>query len=271
MSLGNSVLLGITSLVGALGLPILRNMGSLGEILPAGDSFTDMLATTAGRIVLLGILVLMVGIVLCGKAGLMKDKELANIKEGVNSEFKLRTGLIIAVISIIVIANLNKNKTENSESSISSTVVVLPQPQNISSNVLFTGNIFWGRYVNDWSMASDLKYAYPFSRLDEFDREQYDAWVSGLECPVVAGVNISSADMDKTLTFNCSPDYLPEASKYFNILTLANNHTDNQGYEGFEETKQHLEENGIQYFGHYDYKATDDVCEIISLIGIILI
>ena len=49
MSLGNSVLLGITSLVGSLGLPILRDVGSLGEILPAGDSFTYMLATTSGR------------------------------------------------------------------------------------------------------------------------------------------------------------------------------------------------------------------------------
>ena len=46
----------------------------------------------------------MVGIVLCGKAGLMKDKELVGTKEGVNTEFKLRTGLIIAVISGILSA-----------------------------------------------------------------------------------------------------------------------------------------------------------------------
>ncbi len=104
MSLGNSVLLGITSLVGSLGLPILRNMGTLGEILPAGDSFTDMLSTTSGQIVLLGIFVLMVGIIFCGKAGLMKDNELANTKEGVNREFKLKTGLIIAVISGVLSA-----------------------------------------------------------------------------------------------------------------------------------------------------------------------
>lgn len=104
MSLGNSVLLGITSLVGALGLPILRNMANLAEVLPAGDSFTGMLATTSGRIILLGILVLMVGIILCGKAGLMKDKELVKSKDGVNSEFKLSKGLIIAVISGILSA-----------------------------------------------------------------------------------------------------------------------------------------------------------------------
>ncbi len=104
MSLGNSVLLGITSLVGSLGLPLLRNVGSMGEVLPAGDSFTDMLSTTSGQIVLVGILVLMIGIVLCGKAGLMKDNDLSDIKEGVNSEFKLTTGLIIAAISGVLSA-----------------------------------------------------------------------------------------------------------------------------------------------------------------------
>ncbi len=104
MSLGNSVLLGITSLVGSLGLPILRNIGNLNNVLPAGDSFTDMLGSTSGRVILFGILVLMAGIVLSGKAGLMKDKDLADAKEGVNSEFKLTKGLIIAFISGILSA-----------------------------------------------------------------------------------------------------------------------------------------------------------------------
>lgn len=140
-----------------------------------------------------------------------------------------------------------------------------PQPKTISSNVLFLGNTYWGRYINDWSMASPLKYQYPFSRLSEFHRDQYDAWISGIECPLVDGVNLTSAEEDETLTFNCSPKYLSEAKKWFTAFTLANNHTDNQGIDGFTETKQQLETAGIQYFGHYDYRATDDACEVISL------
>ena len=143
--------------------------------------------------------------------------------------------------------------------------VIEPQPVSVSSNILFTGNTYWGRYINDWSMASPLKYAYPFSRLNEFNRDSYDAWISGLECPVVAGVNLSSAEEDRTLTFNCSPDYLPEAAKWFTAFSLANNHTDNQGVDGFNETKQQLDKNDIQYFGHYDYNSTNDACEVISL------
>lgn len=140
-----------------------------------------------------------------------------------------------------------------------------PKPQQISSNVLFLGNTFWGRYINDWSMASDLQYAYPFSRLSEFDRDKYDAWISGLECPTASGVNMTSAEMEATLTFNCSPEYLPEAAKWFTAFTLASNHTDNQGAEGFAETREQLDKYGIQYFGHYDPRVSDDICEIISL------
>jgi len=143
--------------------------------------------------------------------------------------------------------------------------IVKSRAKSISSNVLFFGNTYWGRYINDWSTASDLKYAYPFSRLNEFHRENYDAWFSGLECPTASGVHLTSAEEDSTLAFNCSPDYLPEAAKWFTAFTLANNHTDNQGETGFEETRQHLEANGIQYFGHYDYQNVDDACEVISL------
>jgi len=71
--------------------------------------------------------------------------------------------------------------------------------------------------------------------------------------------------MDQTLQFNCSPDYLPNAAKWFTAFTLANNHTDNQTAAGFTETQQQLEKNGIQYFGNYDPTVVDDACEIISL------
>ena len=146
-----------------------------------------------------------------------------------------------------------------------STTKISPQPKSISSNVLFLGNTFWGRYINDWSMASPLKYKYPFSRLSEFNRDQYNAWISGIECPTVAGVHMTSAEMEQALQFNCSPNYLPEVAKWFTAFTLANNHTDNQGVAGFTETQQQLQKNGIQYFGNYDPTVIDDICEIISL------
>ena len=139
------------------------------------------------------------------------------------------------------------------------------RPISIEANTLFVGDIYWGRYVNDWSMASPLKTAYPFSRLNEFNRDAYDAWIGNLECPTVPGFTQSSKQEDATLSFNCSPEYLPEAAKWFTAMSLANNHTDNRGALGFTQTKEQLDKNSIQYFGHYDPAVTDDVCEVVSL------
>ncbi len=148
---------------------------------------------------------------------------------------------------------------------VSQAEVAQPKPVSVKANTLFLGNVYWGRYINDWSMASPLKTAYPFSRLNEFNRESYDAWIAGLECPTVAGFTQTSAEEDTTLSFNCSPEYLPEAAKWFTAFTLANNHTDNREAAGFEETKKQLDKNGIQYFGHYDPYLKEDACEVIAL------
>ena len=173
--------------------------------------------------------------------------------------------LLILSAGVFVYWQRNKPSISDGTAKDNKVTIVTPKPTIVSSNVLFLGNTFWGRYINDWSMNSSLKYSYPFSRLSEFNREQYDAWISGLECPTVAGVNMTSAQQEAALQFNCSPSYLPEAAKWFTAFTLANNHTDNQGEAGFKETQQQLDKNGIQYFGNYDYKSVENACDVIGL------
>lgn len=174
-------------------------------------------------------------------------------------------GTVLVVAAAGVLGWWLMGRNAGSPTAPTQQVKVAPKPIGISSNTLFTGNTFWGRYINDWSMASPLKTAYPFSRLKEFHREKYDAWITGLECPTVAGFTQTSAQEDATLSFNCSPKYLPEFAKWFTVVTMANNHSDNRGVEGFAETREHLEENKVQYFGHYDPEKLSDVCEVISL------
>ena len=140
-----------------------------------------------------------------------------------------------------------------------------PKPSKLESKMLVMGDVYWGRYINDWSMKSDLKYAYPFSRLSEFERENYDAWINDMECPITDNPKVSSAVEDSTLTFDCDPAYLPEAKKWFTAMTLANNHTDNQGDAGLAETRQHLAANDIQYFGTPDPEDYDNLCDVIAL------
>lgn len=170
---------------------------------------------------------------------------------------------IIGVLVVLIVGNAAHSPARQQAHSPNDKPAA--RPVSVSVRTLYFGNAYWGRYMNDWSMASPLKTAYPFSRLNEFHRDQYDAWIAGLECPTVAGFSQTSAQEDATLSFNCSPSYLPEAAKWFTAFTLANNHTDNQGPEGFTETRQHLKENGIQYFGNYDPAVTQDACEVLAI------
>lgn len=184
---------------------------------------------------------------------------------------RITSRIILSLLLVVVVAGAVVAFLSNQSSKVRSPdnqQVVQPEPAkpvSMTANTLFLGDVYWGRYINDWSMASPLKTAYPFSRLGEFDRDSYDAWIANLECPTVAGFTQTSAQEDATLSFNCSPDYLPEATKWFDVVSLANNHTDNRGVAGFTETKQQLDKNTIQYFGHYDPAVAADACEVVAL------
>ena len=135
----------------------------------------------------------------------------------------------------------------------------------LSSRMLFMGDVFWGRSVNKWSQDSDLKYAYPFSGLSTFQRENYDAWIANLECPITTQIR-TPAQQEAGLKFTCLPEYLPEAKKYFDVFSLANNHTDNmQEFDGLATSRKFIEEANMQHFGSFDNRQIQDVCEVVSL------
>jgi len=104
MSLGNSVVLGFCAAFGAIVPSIYYSINpTIGKI-----SFTDMLASSGGQLVLLGVLVCLIGIAICGKAGMMKEGELSEEQQKASvSEFSLVKGLIIAVISGILSSFMN--------------------------------------------------------------------------------------------------------------------------------------------------------------------
>ena len=155
------------------------------------------------------------------------------------------------------------------DSTATSSATQSPPPAPVATvataDLLFLGDTFWGRFVEQESRASDLGTGYPFSRLDAFGRARYDAWIANLECPVVAGLDLPAAEQDRLLSFNCEPDFLDDAAQWFTAVSLANNHTDNQGRDGLAETRRHLEEHGIQHFGDADPRALDHVCNVVSV------
>lgn len=104
VSLGSSIILGLSAVFGALIPSIYYDFN------PAAgkDTFTDMMTSNWGQMVLLGILVCVIGIILCGKAGVMKEKELSD--QGVvdtSVEFKIGLGLFVSIVSGILSACFN--------------------------------------------------------------------------------------------------------------------------------------------------------------------
>jgi len=104
MSLGNSVVLGFCSAFGAIVPSVYYNIVPT----PGKTTFTDMLTSSWGLIVLAGVLVCLTGIYICGRAGMLKERELpSEAKKQSVEEFSLTKGLIVAVTSGILSSCFN--------------------------------------------------------------------------------------------------------------------------------------------------------------------
>ena len=122
VALGSSIMLGLTMVIGSL-LPSIYY-----EFNPQDgkDNIGLMLSSEWGKMVLLGLLVCVIGIIISGKAGVMKDKELqtdAVDPHGVEvkTEYKFGLGLIVAIIGIalgillvIIVEDIIQKRSENS-------------------------------------------------------------------------------------------------------------------------------------------------------------
>lgn len=153
MSLGNSVILGYCSAFGALVPSIYYNFfPSQGKI-----SFSDMLNHQGGQLVLLGVVVCLLGIAICGRAGILKEKELP-IEKKLESvkEFNLIKGLIIATISGILSSFFNFG-IEAGKSMAEAAVVQGFNPL-FQNNVTFVV-ILWGGLTTNfiWSMILNFR------------------------------------------------------------------------------------------------------------------
>jgi L-rhamnose-H+ transport protein len=101
VSLGSSIILGLCSFFGAL-VPSIYYYFNPKD---GKDTIADLFSTSWGQMVMIGLLLCIVGIIICGKAGSMKDKDLSGAKvDASGSEYKITLGLILAVISGVLSA-----------------------------------------------------------------------------------------------------------------------------------------------------------------------
>jgi L-rhamnose-H+ transport protein len=69
------------------------------------DTITDLATSHWGQMVMLGLLICVIGIIICGKAGSMKDRELSGEQKSANNnEFHIGKGLLVAIISGVLSA-----------------------------------------------------------------------------------------------------------------------------------------------------------------------
>lgn len=108
VSLGSSIILGLCMVFGSL-IPSIYY-----DIFPAEgkDTFSTLVGTSWGLTVLLGLAVCVLGIIICGRAGTRKEKEL--MKGGtdphgaaVKTEYRFGLGLAVSIISGVLSACFN--------------------------------------------------------------------------------------------------------------------------------------------------------------------
>jgi L-rhamnose-H+ transport protein len=101
MSLGMSVALGFCSAFGSL-VPAIYYLFKPSQ---GKKNILDMFSETSGQLVLLSILVCLVGIAICGFAGMLKERDLkGNSKNEAVKEFNLIKGIAVATFSGILSA-----------------------------------------------------------------------------------------------------------------------------------------------------------------------
>jgi len=102
VSLGSSIILGLCSVFGAI-IPSIYY-----QFFPkAGkDTISMLFSTTSGQFVLIGLLVCVIGIIICGKAGVIKERDFAKDETVAvnNKDYRFGLGLFVAIVSGILSA-----------------------------------------------------------------------------------------------------------------------------------------------------------------------
>jgi L-rhamnose-H+ transport protein len=138
MSLGNSVLLGFTAAFGAPAI-YYNFHPTEGKI-----TFTDLLSNHWGQIVLVGVLLCLLGIFICGRAGILKERELSEEKKKESvKEFNLMKGLIVCIVAGILSACFNYGIEAGSKMADAASKMWIADNPTATGNFLYRNNVIY--------------------------------------------------------------------------------------------------------------------------------
>jgi L-rhamnose-H+ transport protein len=161
VSLGSTIILGLCAVFGSLVPSVYYNFfPKTGK-----DTFTMMLNSHWGQWVLLGIFVCVIGIIICGKAGTMKEKDLAKNSTAAaeNKDYRFGLGIFVAIVSGILSACFNFGlEAGKSMADTANQIWVAAHPGQ--GNFLFRNNVvyiivLWGGLTTNfiWCMILNAR------------------------------------------------------------------------------------------------------------------
>lgn len=112
---------------------------------------------------------------------------------------------------------------------------------------------------------NDFGYAF---RLISSTLREADLRVVNLEGPITTNKSIANGVGGARFSFTFSPKVTTTLKENFDIVSLANNHTTNFGFEGLEQTKKFLDEAGIGWFGDPNNREGQKLSAIVEKNGI---
>jgi L-rhamnose-H+ transport protein len=164
VSLGSSIILGLCMVFGALIPSIYYDFNPT-----AGkDTFSMMINNDWGKVVLAGLALCVVGIVVCGKAGMMKEKELKTESQDshgatVKTEYKFALGMLVSIISGVLSACFNFGlEAGNSMAQVANDAWIAAHPDEgqflYRNNVIYVV-VLWGGLTTNfiWCMILNAR------------------------------------------------------------------------------------------------------------------
>lgn len=164
VSLGSSIILGLCMVFGALIPSIYYDFNPT-----AGkDTFSMMINNSWGLVVLAGLALCVLGIVVCGKAGMMKEKELKTESRDAHgasgkTEYKFALGMLVSIISGVLSACFNFGlEAGNSMAQVANDAWVAAHPNEgqflYRNNVIYVV-VLWGGLTTNfiWCMILNAR------------------------------------------------------------------------------------------------------------------
>jgi poly-gamma-glutamate synthesis protein (capsule biosynthesis protein) len=186
-----------------------------------------------------------------------------------------KTFLILLLVFVLSIFFIYKNSDQNVTAGVTIDSQIIkkePVPEFVS--VLFLGDMMFDRSVR--VKAGGIGYEAIFGTATT-TIQKHDLTIANLEGPITSFKSKLVNDSGKAISgfqFTFDNKVAPALKNVgIDIVSLANNHTDNFGQEGLNQTRKTLSENDVMYFGsprnNPAYTATstcvNDIC--IGVIG----